>query len=411
MLGRSPERAVPRRGTGLVKVVGRDIRFRPTGKNQMQQLPQFVQGRLTKGAAAGQHPDPDLLTAFAARALSDGDRGLVLDHLSRCGDCREVLALALPENAPIQVRPRPRLSGLPALRWAPVAAVLVVGAAIGLHYTKKAPPESARLAAPVQPPSAQKVETAAKPELTAKLDVPVKPELAARPQAREPHATDNLEKKSNAATPSVAARRDDSFADNRPAAPASAGALSGAAAEQADVQAEPARAEAKPSSDNEIAEAAPAKDAVFAGKAKQPVRSTGAANMAGGTAHTMAKQAVALSAPAVPTPRWTLSADGTLQRSLDSGQTWANVAVPTSSTLRALAASGPEIWVGGSAGALYHSSDAGSHWTQVRPTSVGKSLTADIIGVEFTDPQHGKITAANQEIWTTADGGQNWQSH
>ena len=107
-------------------------------------------------------------------------------------------------------------------------------------------------------------------------------------------------------------------------------------------------------------------------------------------------------------PRWTLSSDGSLQRSLDAGKTWQAIPVPGNVTFRALAAVGVEIWVGGAKGTLYHSSDAGEHWVQVKPTAGGKPLTADIIGVEFTDARHGKLTTAANETWTTADAGQTW---
>jgi hypothetical protein len=109
------------------------------------------------------------------------------------------------------------------------------------------------------------------------------------------------------------------------------------------------------------------------------------------------------------TPRWTLSPDGVLERSLDAGRTWETISIPATSPLRALAAMGPDIWVGGAAGALYHSFDIGQHWMQITPTSDGKRLTADIIGVTFTDAAHGKLTTANDETWTTSDTGQSWQ--
>ena len=108
-------------------------------------------------------------------------------------------------------------------------------------------------------------------------------------------------------------------------------------------------------------------------------------------------------------PRWTLSSDGTLQRSLDSGGTWQTIRVSNNTIFRALAANGLDIWVGGSAGALFHSSDAGRHWTQVRPVANGETLSDDIIGVEFTDLVHGKLTTSNAETWTTADAGQTWE--
>jgi photosystem II stability/assembly factor-like uncharacterized protein len=109
-------------------------------------------------------------------------------------------------------------------------------------------------------------------------------------------------------------------------------------------------------------------------------------------------------------PRWTLSADGTLLlRSFDNGGTWQSIPVASSMVFRALCALGPEVWVGGSAGALYHSSDSGQHWQKVEPAAGGRILVADIVALEFTDPQHGKLTTANHEIWITADAGQSWQ--
>ena len=110
-------------------------------------------------------------------------------------------------------------------------------------------------------------------------------------------------------------------------------------------------------------------------------------------------------------PRWTLSADGALQRSFDSGKTWQTIPVASNVVFRALAANDSDIWVGGAAGALYHSSDAGQHWVQVKPVADGKPLTADIVTVEFSDAQHGKLTTSNHETWTTSDAGDTWQNH
>jgi Carboxypeptidase regulatory-like domain/Photosynthesis system II assembly factor YCF48 len=76
---------------------------------------------------------------------------------------------------------------------------------------------------------------------------------------------------------------------------------------------------------------------------------------------------------------------------------------------RALAATGPEVWAGGSNSVLYHSLDAGAHWTRVLPSSAGTPLTGDITAVDFSDLQHGRVTTSAAEVWTTADDGQTWQ--
>jgi hypothetical protein len=107
--------------------------------------------------------------------------------------------------------------------------------------------------------------------------------------------------------------------------------------------------------------------------------------------------------------RWTVAADGSLQRSFDGGRTWQGVQVATNVVFRALAVNDSDIWAGGNAGVLYHSSDAGQHWTQIKPQADGRALTGDIVTVEFGDPQHGKLTTSNRETWTTGDGGQTWR--
>ena len=107
--------------------------------------------------------------------------------------------------------------------------------------------------------------------------------------------------------------------------------------------------------------------------------------------------------------RWTISADGQLQHSIDAGQTWQPVTVAEKASFRALSANGPDIWVGGAAGLLYHSRDSGFTWTQVKPSFAGTNLGADISAIEFTDILHGKITTANGEVWTTEDAGQTWR--
>jgi hypothetical protein len=111
----------------------------------------------------------------------------------------------------------------------------------------------------------------------------------------------------------------------------------------------------------------------------------------------------------IPAPsRWTLSPGGAVHRSRDSGKTWQTIAVASNVVFRAIAANDSDVWVGGSAGALYHSADAGENWTQVNVFLDGKPLTADIIRIEFSDSQHGRLVTSNDETWATSDGGASW---
>lgn len=108
------------------------------------------------------------------------------------------------------------------------------------------------------------------------------------------------------------------------------------------------------------------------------------------------------------TARWSVSPEGKLQRSLDSGTTWQNVPLPSDAVLQTVATIGQHVWVGGRAGAFFHSSDAGEHWIELKPSLDGQALTADIIGLEFADTLHGKLITKDQ-TWLTSDGGQSWR--
>jgi hypothetical protein len=114
------------------------------------------------------------------------------------------------------------------------------------------------------------------------------------------------------------------------------------------------------------------------------------------------------SAAALPTPQWTLSSDGAVQRSTDLGKTWQKVPVGDGLVFRSLCAVGTQVWAGGKAGRLYQSVDSGQTWNQVQPVAANQKLTSDIVHIEFSDPTNGLVSTSNGEVWSTSDGGQSW---
>lgn len=205
----------------------------------MEQPPKIVQQRLRETQKPGIHPDPDLLAAFAEKSLNDGERAQVLQHLADCADCREVVSLATPEikTAPSPSATIPPWLSWPMLRWGALAAcVVVVGAAVTLHYDRRrsvepylteqgpaapaAAPETEvpqqpnqKLAAKIAPPSplqsdrdfgttagklAKQREKNAEIGALAGTQVPVPPELLADQNENTPRFTNNGLASSNA---------------------------------------------------------------------------------------------------------------------------------------------------------------------------------------------------------------------
>lgn len=436
---------------------------------QMKNVPQIVRQRL-KADVSPSHPEANMLTAFAEQLLSKTERASVLAHLARCGECREVVALALPEIEASQTIGVPARSGWlswSAFRWAVVTAGVAVIAIGGVEYQRHSRAElSARFVkaipqaesvAPVLPqqaavPSAaassqpieQKKDSAASPSNDADekqqasamasraFSPKPRPQVGSRPEVgiHGIFAANNLAT-NHAEVGQQAAARSESAAHGSAAkeAPLQAGseASTPPAVHGGAVQAQTANAE------TEIAQGA-APPAMFdryagaIGKAKPAITPAQDTNVP-------------------PAPRWSISPTGGLQRSYDQGMTWEDVnvsastaamgigamttasseAVPKSDlaprksnlkaanvpaaelVFRAVAANGADVWAGGSNGALYHSTDTGNHWTRVMPTASGMLLTGDIVGIDFSTQQTGSVSTSAGEVWTTVDGGQSWQ--
>ncbi|MFY9911708.1 MAG: YCF48-related protein [Candidatus Sulfotelmatobacter sp.] len=379
----------------------------------MQDIPKIVVKRLQGIAVANPHPAPDLLSAFAERSLAQSERALMLDHLARCPECRQILELAIPvtetETVPsIRSVRRGWLSG-PALRWGfATAAILTLVSGGVLQYAHQhrdhelasssapqakltaeqgfaaTPGETEPTARSQQPPVQEPKSAAGNAQtVTRSQSAPAKSDLQ---KARESGLSVGM--KSEAKTEAMARpRTSDQLIQNQAAAASQYQSYT-----SSDVVKAKAAVPAQASGDSAPAFAPP--DIAPPNIGQQTTQS--------------------LTQPA--SPRWTINAAGGLQRSFDAGKTWEDVNVnaeagqaQTKLVFRAVAVIGPEVWAGGSGAMLYHSSDSGTLWQQVFPSTVGAQPAGDITKIEFSSPQQGEITTSAGEIWTTSDSGQTWR--
>jgi hypothetical protein len=421
----------------------------------MQDFPKIVKSRLQEQKPAT-HPDADLLTAFSEQLLTVPERLSVMEHIACCADCREVVALALPE---------PEETGLahhratttkgwltwPVLRWAIAAAgVLLITSAGILQYRRheervlqarnvipaapvipqqSAPGNSDKLAAaPRTGPGKQ--SAAYKKGLGLNHNEAAKPLQSASPIPAVPGAPsmEGLDSKSGAYNSRYGVSAQQSGSRKTFQAPA-VSSPSGDAANFAQTE---VVGKAK----------APPKEAFAVGLARAPDLRADPGLMKG---HSLV--------------RWAISASGALQRSLDGGGSWEDVNVtngtstqlhPANNTttagvsgeapavtsevvanseppIAAKAAPAPvasqplifravsvssdanEVWAGGSGAALYHTVDAGNSWLPVLPSDGGAVLTGDVISIQFPDIQSGTVSTSNGETWITFDGGKTWR--
>jgi photosynthesis system II assembly factor YCF48-like protein/putative zinc finger protein len=371
----------------------------------VSELPKFAALRLRASEPPGEHPSADLLAAFAERVLAGEEREKLLAHLAVCDNCRAVVWCAMPESEAAQ----PVVLGAPsrgwswssAWRWASVAAGIVVLAGVAALFRGGPGPAGERVATARKAPAVTQKrdvqttfdkEAAPVPSPEARLDVrnaPAKVATGARLQAKdmkqkaepvsrqsesvnEVTAGKTLAKSANEVSPNVAVPAPSAPAA-APAAPSSASGISGGVAALA--------AKGVPAS---AAEA----DVMVASNI--PARALGKKKLA-------------------PPTRWMLSKDGDLLRSTDAGKNWQAVPFAGNATFRAVAVIGPNVWVGGQGGALYYSADDGSQWQRLTPSADGATLIQDITALTFSDAQHGSLTTAGRQTWTTSDGGRSWQ--
>jgi hypothetical protein len=353
-------------------------------------LPKTVADRL-QGKALPEHPDADLLTAFAEATLAGSERDRVVGHIAACAECRHVVALAMPEliSEPGHVEaPRPRWLGAPVLRWGTLAAcVVVVAAALLIHRGEQAKTEIAmrQNGVPSSAMERRRESIATAPARSAAPEVKTSESKSLRP------GRSSREVASANPGQAVGANAAPHRSNGSPAALQKPESLDAQAAAPEPVSPRNADQQALAQNSAATAKAAP----VFT---PRPSAETAASTMGGAAKFTDFRA-----------PSWRLSEDGLPERSFASGQ-WEKVQVDHKNGFRALAANGMEVWVGGEAGILYHSEDMGLNWTRMIAVTGTATLTDDITNITLSDHLHGKVTTSSGQTWVTSDAGKSWET-
>ena len=306
----------------------------------MSDVPKFVLKRLPENAALETHPDADLLTGFVEKSLLEPERNRVTEHLARCSACRAVVALAMPESPELPEVPELEVPALTTssnarrrdwfnsavLRWVVVTAGIVAITSVGIlqyrsHQNKIADDNIllSRNAAPPPVPSADQAPLVPSQPLSvppeAKKRQPTDSREKVQPSRPEHMATGGSTGSSNkmlrtppgsytASAPDAAvvsgyAGGRVSAAPPPPAPNPSVGQQPAASSSSQTVEVESQSATIATSIENEVA------DQLAKDEKKQ----------------TSKNQSSADSAVITPPSRWSISADGALQRSWDDGHT------------------------------------------------------------------------------------------
>jgi len=414
----------------------------------MQELPKIARERLAAGPVSSPHLDANLISAFAVHALLADERQRVIAHMAVCEDCRAEVQLVISAMWPgarateavrdLTPESASRFSWQRLLRWRPMAAaagVLAISVAFWVATRQPAsrgvhPAASVNLASKAEPPSSPAASagaTAARSQVPAPSGEAKQTLTRALPSSHENAVASNSEmtkglgrdaasevsgqlvsgKAQSPEQRETEVRPTGALAVAAPPPPAPVPASPEANRASAPPAVQPASAQAASTSIE--AAAAPAR-----GVQGAPTFLSLQKNLAAPSALAPRRMAQLATQPGV---RWAVSGDatsgqpipGAVQKSLDGGGTWQPVPVAPGVTFRVVFALGRDVWAGGVAGAFYHSSDDGEHWSAVSLATSGGTAAGNIVSIQFADASHGVVRTSSGQTWTTSDGGTTWQ--
>lgn len=358
------------------------------------------------------HPDPNLLAAFAESSLLERERADVLAHLANCTDCREYLAVAFSTPEPEASKAtHPQRSSVRhwfrTWRWFVTAAAACCVIGVALQYYVE--PPAKRAAIPQSHVEALKFPPApgvAEVSVTAKREVEHRP---ARQVLLSKRLNAAMKDQGHAAAEQPALETSEPLPSEKEnvVKPIEEAAAVANSAETAAASGYSARPEASPTTpllplERDVPE--------------KTRRALAPSRMKLAIAGSMVSPALSKTS-AGPDTLWSINTSpkslstsfGVVQRSFDRGKTWEIIPLNDRVSFRAVTASGSEVWAGGSNGALFHSSDGGSHWVRIAISEEAAKPTGAIVSIDARDPSLLRISTSAGEQWISTDGGAHWK--
>lgn len=374
---------------------------------------------LANEGASGDHPDPDLLTAFAEESLLAREREAVMGHLARCAACRQVLNLsavaleparelelvAAAVRAPVAASTA-RTSGSEEhqphskmrvwLPWVAAAACIAIVSVVALRFAYNKPEQIASA-----PPSKMVAVNAPPP-----VAVPA-------PAAQPPQQRASAKAKGTLASPTLRIPAGTAGSQNAVAAAPQSSAQQAAALEPATAQSEEIAADSLKAGNaqleqeqRQIAQQESTRTMALQEKKMESARELApqpAAPNAPALAGAFAKTA---NASLVTRPHWRIDDAGHLERAFGNGP-WEPALTSESARMHVVSVVAGDVWAGGENDVLYRSYDEGATWLRVAlPQKNGAGHV--IVHIRFDSATSGTIEAEDGTTWTTTDGGTTW---
>jgi Photosynthesis system II assembly factor YCF48/Putative zinc-finger len=393
------------------------------------------------------HPSSDLLNAYAEQCLSEEESKLIVAHLAACAACREIVFVAtaaaeeelqpLPADAATlrlqavtqlqmprvsmrsvryetpEPEPEPPPQSKPATqrhwwKWAvpAVAALILVGVGVVERdqLDKVASPRPRvfqTIPRPSETPSTEPVS----PSVSSRSDAGQLAQSSPAARERDKVAAGTVQKNEVAESQRAGKSRPSSATEalqGELSAPPPVEAPTADAKPAATAKAAPT----PPRQTDEISSTAPVantpnggNDLTYISPEPKPQSLANSAMGGGVPGGVMGAMQTNRAAPA----RWRISSDGHVEHTVGQN-TWERVMSAEPVTFYTVTTIGPNVWAGGSDGALYHSADGGHEWNRV--ALAGEQGT--IKTIHFSNSRQGSLTTNAGTVWTTADGGITW---